>query len=117
MNGRPACAPGRMGLGLILGNLLFVVAGGHGFYLARRLVLGQIKFFLNFTLAPGQFLKAILALELRADFFAQFLDALVGVGDVQLQPFRPLIKSLIQKKMKQNVDNMLEAIKGKVENG
>jgi len=94
MNGRPARAPGRMGLGLILGNLLFLVAGGNGFHLARRLVLGQIKFFLNFTLAPGQFLKALLALELRADFFAKLFDALVGIGDVQLQSFRAFLKSL-----------------------
>ena len=42
-----------MRLGLILGNLLFLVGGGNGFDLARRLVFGEIKFFLNLTLAAG----------------------------------------------------------------
>jgi hypothetical protein len=54
----------------------------------------KIKFFLNLTLAPGQFLKAVLALKLRADFFAKLFDALVGIGDVQLQSFRAFFKSL-----------------------
>ena len=94
MDGRPAHAPGRMFLGLILGIRLFVIAGCNGFDLARRLVLGEIKFFLNLTLAPGQFLKAVLTLKLRADFFAKLLDALVGIGDVQLQSFRAFFKSL-----------------------
>ena len=91
-----------MGLGLILGNLLFVVAGGHGFYLARRLVLGEIEFFLNLTLATGQFLKAVLALELRANFFAKLFDALVGIGDVHLQSFRAFLKSLNRRLQRTN---------------
>jgi hypothetical protein len=70
MDGHPARALGRMFLGLILGIRLFVIAACNRFDLARRLVLGQIKFFLNLTLAPGQFLKAVLTLKLRADFFA-----------------------------------------------
>ena len=72
----------------------FLITAVGGFRLAGCLVLGEIKFFLNLTLAPGQFLKAFLALKLRADFFAKLFDALVGIGDVQLQSFRAFFKSL-----------------------
>src|ERR1700690_4104839 len=94
MDGGRARAPGRLLLGLLLGILWFVVTGRNGFGLAWRLVLGEVKFFLNLALAPGQFLKAALTLKLRADFFAKLFAALVGIGDVQLQSFRAFLKSL-----------------------
>ena len=56
-----------MFLGLILGNLLFLVASLYGFPLSRWLVSGEIELFLNFTLSLPQILITVLALKVRAD--------------------------------------------------
>src|SRR5580700_6370003 len=53
VDGCPAVGPVRMGLGLCLGILLFFVARCNGFRLAGGLILGQVEFFLNFTLTAG----------------------------------------------------------------
>ena len=71
-----------MGLGLLLGVFLLVCFGRISFNLARCLVLGEVEFFFDLTLTPGQLLITLLTLEVRADFGFQFFRPLGGVGDV-----------------------------------
>ena len=83
-----------MGLGLILGILLLVSISRISLNLAGGLILGQVEFFLNFTLAAGQFLITLLALEMRSDFGFQFFRPPVGVGDVAFHFGGTLLKTL-----------------------
>ena len=66
-------------LGILSFSNFFLITAVDGFRLAGSLILGQIEFFLNFTLTTGQFLITLLALEMRADFGFQFFRPPVGV--------------------------------------
>ena len=79
---------------LFLGFLLLVCVRRIRFNLARRLVLGEVELFLNLTLAAGQLLVTLLALEVRADFGFQFFRPLGGVGDVAIKFGRAFLKAL-----------------------
>ena len=83
-----------MGLSLFLGFSLLVFVNRPGFNLARSLVLGEVELFLDLTLATGQLLIALLALEVRADFGFQLFRALVGIGDVCFQSSGAFLKAL-----------------------
>ena len=83
-----------MGFGLFLGILLLVCVRRIRINLAGRLVFGEVEFFLDLTLTPGQLLVTLLALEVRADFGFQFLRPLGGVGDVVFKFGRAFLKAL-----------------------
>lgn len=70
----------------------------------------------KFTLVKGDFKTYAGQWTFEAvDSGTKFSSVIEYEYDVPL--LGPMIKSLIQKKMKQNIDNMLAAIKEKIENG
>ena len=97
MDGRAVLGPGRVCFGLLLRTLLCGFLGRIGVNLAGGLVLGEVEFFFNLTLASGQLLVTLLPLEVRADFGLQLLRPFVGVSDVKFQRKIPAITVVIMK--------------------